>query len=69
MRAHFINISAVHGGWSEWTMSGTCSASCGNGTQKYTRKCDNPAPENGGDDCKGDSTKTEPCNAGACPGT
>ena len=49
----------VNGGWSNW---GTCSATCGGGTQ--TRTCTNPAPANGGANCEGDATQS--CNTNAC---
>jgi hypothetical protein len=50
----------VNGGWSSW---GSCSASCGGGTQ--TRTCTNPAPANGGAYCSGASTQS--CNTQLCP--
>jgi hypothetical protein len=49
----------VNGGWSGW---GTCSATCGGGTQ--TRSCNNPAPANNGSDCSGDAYQA--CNTQAC---
>jgi len=50
----------IDGGWTEW---GTCSQTCGGGTQ--TRTCTNPEPANGGNDCVGDVTQT--CNTQDCP--
>lgn len=50
----------IDGGWSEWTQS-ECSAVCGEGTAKQTRTCTNPAPQNGGADCVGESEKTVKC--------
>jgi len=47
--------------WSDWVV-GECSASCGGGTVKSTRKC-----EPGLGDCQGDAEKTEDCNVDACP--
>jgi len=51
----------VNGGWSPW---GSCSVSCGGGSQ--TRTCTNPSPENGGDDCVGSSRQA--CNTNGCGG-
>merc|ERR550519_2297875 len=42
----------VNGGWSPW---GSCSASCGRGSQ--TRTCANRSPANGGADCVGKSRR------------
>ena len=32
------------------------------------RACNDPIPEHGGDDCAGDSDRSEPCNLGDCVG-
>nr|XP_022343628.1 uncharacterized protein LOC111136803 isoform X1 [Crassostrea virginica] len=56
----------VDGGWSEWTVWGTCSATCGGGTQSRTRTCTNPAPQNGGADCVGTSSEQQSCNTQGC---
>ena len=45
-----------------------CSAECGGGEQTRERECNNPAPENGGADCEGDSSETQSCNEHPCPG-
>ena len=68
----------VNGNWGTWPVSfGTCSASCGGGTQSKTRTCDNPVPSNGGLDCElsdgsGNRGSTEnqsqACNIQGCPG-
>lgn len=58
----------VNGGWTDWS---ECSVDCG--SDQYgnpgskSRSCTNPAPENGGAQCSGDST--EPCNLQACTDT
>ena len=51
----------MNGGWSSW---GSCSKSCGSGSQ--TRTCTNPRPAYGGSQCSGSPFKT--CNTEACPG-
>lgn len=51
----------VDGGWSGW---GSCTASCGGGTQMRT--CTNPAPANGGAACSGQAIQT--CNTQSCGG-
>ena len=45
-----------------------CSAECGGGEQTRERQCNNPAPENGGADCQGDTSETQSCNEHPCPG-
>jgi hypothetical protein len=50
-------VPAVNGNWSAY---GTCSVTCGGGTQ--VRTCSNPAPSNGGAACVGPSV----CNTDAC---
>ncbi len=41
---------------------GGCSGTCGNGTQLYSRECNNPAPSPGADDCGGHLEKAETCD-------
>ena len=58
----------VDGGWSEFGDWSECSSDCGGGTQKRSRTCTNPAPENGGIYCDGSDHETQDCNTWACPG-
>ncbi|XP_077998339.1 uncharacterized protein LOC144451387 isoform X2 [Glandiceps talaboti] len=60
-------IIVVDGGWSEWMAVGDCSAECGSGTQSYMRECNNPVPQNGGQQCEGEVTMDKICNNGECP--
>ena len=53
----------VHGGWSTWTC-GSCSKTCGAGAIKCTRRCDNPAPSCGGNDCAGSTVRQQLCFSG-----
>ena len=58
----------VDGGWGTWIDS-ACSVSCGGGTQKRTRVCDNPVPMDSGSDCISDGSsdsETRPCNKHQC---
>ena len=32
-------FTTVDGEWSSWEMEGECSLTCGNGTQRWSRKC------------------------------
>ncbi|MEE6483742.1 hypothetical protein FKM82_013646 [Ascaphus truei] len=43
----------VDGMWSPWASWTPCPQSCGLGTVKRSRRCNNPAPENGGKKCVG----------------
>ncbi|XP_041365652.1 coadhesin-like [Gigantopelta aegis] len=62
------------GAWGSWGKEklGTCSLTCGTGTQTVTRTrlCDNPAPTNGGETCPGESKeeKQKDCKIKECPG-
>lgn len=58
----------VHGGYSEWAEWGPCSVSCGVGSQKRLRQCNNPLPANGGRHCAGSDTETRSCQGKPCPG-
>ncbi|XP_072038771.1 coadhesin-like isoform X1 [Amphiura filiformis] len=52
----------VDGNWGNWGSYGICSATCGRtATQTRTRECDDPAPQNGGTACDGDSEQTRIC--------
>ncbi|XP_071173009.1 netrin receptor UNC5A-like isoform X1 [Mytilus edulis] len=55
------------GSWSCWEDDGHCSTSCGNGTQLRRRRCNNPAPTNGGETCLGDILNKVHCHTKECP--
>jgi len=57
----------VDGGWSTWSYGG-CSKTCGGGTQRGTRSCNNPPPSNGGKNCVGSGVTNTQCNTKPCPG-
>jgi len=57
----------VDGGWSTWSYGG-CSKTCGGGTQRGTRSCNNPPPSNGGKNCVGSGVTHRQCNTQPCPG-
>ena len=59
-------IPAVDGNWSVWSSWGTCSVSCGGGTETKTRTCDDPAPTYGGKPCVGDPSEDQNCNPSPC---
>ena len=68
--SHFVictALSVVDGGWSDWTTWTSRTVSCGSGTRERSRKCDNPAPANGGESCIGDYDEAESCNKDPCP--
>lgn len=55
-------VNCVTGAWSDW---GTCSASCGGGTQTRNLAVITPAA-NGGTPCPSILTETQPCNNTPC---
>ena len=63
----FPALEIVDGMWTPW-LDGSCSTTCGDGTQTRTRMCSNPAPANGGEDCSGEATEEVDCNPQPCPG-
>ena len=64
---HQLVYSVVDGGWSSW-VCGSCSKTCGGGTQNCTRSCSSPKPERGGRNCSGLSVAQNTCNIQCCPG-
>ena len=46
-----------------------CSATCGGGSQRKERSCNNPQPRFGGKDCVGEIVMTRKCGTDPCPGT
>ncbi|XP_055956532.1 uncharacterized protein LOC130012494 isoform X2 [Patella vulgata] len=59
------NRVLVDGGWSAWSIT-PCSATCGQGTRRRFRYCNNPAPANNGKNCIGDIMDSETCAAQSC---
>ncbi|XP_062505321.1 A disintegrin and metalloproteinase with thrombospondin motifs adt-1-like isoform X3 [Corticium candelabrum] len=57
----------VDGAWGSWSQWLKCTLSCGGGTKQRSRKCDNPAPENGGKTCDGSAEEEGQCNQESCP--
>ena len=55
--------------WGQWSAWGTCSVTCGGGTQASTRTHEQEQ-QNGGSACAGASNRTQSCNTAVCnPGT
>ena len=57
----------ANGQWSYWSSWTRCSVSCGEGTRRRTRRCDNPAPSNDGRPCVGTDADTKTCILRDCP--
>jgi len=57
----------VNANWGSWSPLSPCSKTCGNGTMTKSRKCNNPAPSNGGLPCQGNATMAVLCNLQECP--
>lgn len=61
-------VFVVHGVWNAWQPWGSCSKSCGKGSQTRTRLCNSPPPSFGGAYCNGAETQMQVCNERHCPG-
>jgi hypothetical protein len=66
-------LCPIDGGWSNAVIS-ECTKPCGTGKRTITKKCNNPAPANGGKQCLNKSGQQvdievieETCNTQACP--
>ncbi|XP_078322967.1 coadhesin-like [Crassostrea virginica] len=57
----------IDGAWATWTSWGTCTVTCGGGTQTRSRTCTNPAPQYGGANCPGSAGSSQACNTQHCP--
>ncbi|XP_029473326.1 LOW QUALITY PROTEIN: hemicentin-1 [Rhinatrema bivittatum] len=57
----------VHGTWGPWSSWGSCSETCGKGTQARLRLCNNPPPSFNGLHCDGPDTQIQVCNEKNCP--
>lgn len=60
-------VGTVNGEWSAWGLWSRCSTTCNPGQRSRQRACNNPSPKNGGLDCSGPSTQSEPCQVQFCP--
>ncbi|KAM6945168.1 A disintegrin and metalloproteinase with thrombospondin motifs 13 isoform 2-T2 [Lycodopsis pacificus] len=59
----------VHGSWSSWSEFSPCSRTCGGGVTHRTRKCNNPRPAFGGNDCEESDIEAELCHQQPCEHT
>ncbi|CAH1776061.1 unnamed protein product [Owenia fusiformis] len=59
----------VHGSWGDFGPWSKCTVTCGNGIEFSKRKCDNPMPMYGGDECLGNSVRIRNCTSAIsyCP--
>lgn len=57
----------VHGEWGEWSVWTTCNVTCSGGLQQRQRQCNNPTPQNGGNNCTGREAEIVTCNDVPCP--
>ena len=60
-------VGPINGGWTVWLPTTTCSESCGPGFLNESRSCTNPVPQNGGDNCVGDTEREISCEITPCP--
>jgi len=63
LRVSNIPTNKVFLTWESW---GSCSLSCGSGTQSRMRTCDSPAQAGTGLDCVGEDTGFQSCNTESC---
>lgn len=60
-----VSAPTIHGGWSRWSPVEIDHCSC-SGTARQDRRCTNPPPSGGGDDCLGSSTRYVDCDECRC---
>lgn len=56
----------INGGFSNWEVWGDCSTTCGGGMKTRKRKCDNPIPAFGGNNCSNPFSEVQNCNSFPC---
>lgn len=56
----------IDGQWSEWSSWEECSSICGGGIQTRRRRCNNPPPQHGGQECIGCHQDFKICNSHRC---
>ncbi|XP_074754443.1 adhesion G protein-coupled receptor B1 isoform X5 [Athene noctua] len=61
----FLRQCPVDGKWQAWGVWGSCTATCGGGTQKRDRVC--YGPFFGGETCQGPKEEYKQCNDRKCP--
>nr|XP_032660283.1 adhesion G protein-coupled receptor B1 isoform X6 [Chelonoidis abingdonii] len=61
----FLRQCPVNGKWQAWGPWGSCTTSCGGGTQRRDRVC--YGPFFGGDSCQGPKEEYKQCNDKKCP--
>ena len=61
-----ISTIIVNGQWSKWGAFTKCTKTCSGGIRRRTRRCNNPAPKNGGKTCPGAAVQPQRCNTKAC---
>lgn len=68
LHASIAPISAVNGGWAEWSSWTDCSAPCGFAFQSRHRLCNKPKPVARGEPCYGLAYMTSICRTDFCKG-
>uniref|UniRef100_A0AAR2JE39 Adhesion G protein-coupled receptor B1b n=1 Tax=Pygocentrus nattereri TaxID=42514 RepID=A0AAR2JE39_PYGNA len=61
----FLRDCPVDGRWLSWSSWGSCSKTCGGGSQQRQRVCEGPFF--GGEPCVGDKSELRRCNEKRCP--
>ncbi|XP_015458723.3 adhesion G protein-coupled receptor B1 [Astyanax mexicanus] len=61
----FLKDCPVDGRWLSWSSWGSCSKTCGGGSQQRQRVCEGPFF--GGEPCVGDKAELRRCNEKRCP--
>ncbi|CAG5120984.1 unnamed protein product, partial [Candidula unifasciata] len=63
-----VSNCTVHGAWTEWSAWSACSQTCGMSHRQRSRRCGNPSPRFGGNDCPGKDKDIETCpDSVECP--